>query len=45
MNKIPRGIINLFFPYHQDASSSENKAVTGNVTTSVNLSKKVTVVS
>jgi hypothetical protein len=40
MNKATIGIINLFFPYHQDTSSSENKAVTSNIKTTVNLTKK-----
>lgn len=40
MNKVTIAIINLFFPYHQDTSSSENKAVTGNIKTTVNLTKQ-----
>jgi len=40
MNKVTIAIINLFFPYHQDTPSSENKAVTGNIKTTVNLTKK-----
>jgi len=39
MNKVTIGIINLFFPYHQD-TSSENKTVTGNIKTTVNLTKQ-----
>jgi hypothetical protein len=39
MNEVTRGIVNLFFSYKQETSSSENKAVTSNIRSTVNLSK------